>query len=135
MKKMLIYSLLITLVLGGLVWRPWGLLIGLGLVPLALWHGHRATRYLAWAAMNGGIFFRSGAWTRRLSMAFDDTLQIVSMQQSPFDRRHDHARLQFDTAGAGPAGHRINIPYLDVGVVRTHLDQYARRMESAALRH
>ena len=84
--------------------------------------------------MNGGIFFRSGAWTRRLSMAFDDTLQIVSMKQSPFDRRYDHARLHFDTAGAGPAGHRISIPYLDVGVVRTHLDQYARRMEAAALR-
>ena len=41
-------------------------------------------------------------------------LQAVSMTQSPFDRRHRMASVRVDTAGAGEASHRVDIPYLDV---------------------
>lgn len=134
MKKILIIALLITAILGGLIWRPWGLLAGLIVVPLVWWHGRRAMKYFGWSEREGLLFYRSGAWTRRLSLAFDETSQVVWMEESPFDRRHAQARLRIDTAGAGPAGHRISIPYLDAGLVRTMLEQHLTRMDSAAMR-
>ena len=36
------------------------------------------------------------------------------MTQSPFDRRHRMASVRVDTAGAGDASHRVDIPYLPV---------------------
>ena len=56
--------------------------------------------------------FRSGWWTRRVSIVRFAKIQTVSLAQSPFDRRHDMARLGVDTAGAGKVGHRLNIPFL-----------------------
>ena len=133
MKKMLFIAFLVTVLLG-VVWQPWGLLAGCVLFPMAWWHGRRTIRYFGWVEQDSRIFFRSGAWTRRLSMAFDETSQVIWMAQSPFDRHHKQARLHIDTAGAGPAGHRISIPYLDVSLVRAKLKQYLHRMEAADMR-
>ena len=132
-KKLLIITLLIV-VLFGVIWRPWGLLVGVVLIPLVWWHGRRAIRHFGWAEVDGRILFRSGAWTKRLSMVFDETSQVVWMTHSPFDRRHKQARLHIDTAGAGPAGHRISIPYLDVSLVRNKLRQSLHRQETADMR-
>ncbi|MCZ6834887.1 MAG: PH domain-containing protein [Planctomycetota bacterium] len=133
-KKMLIVSLILTLVAGALIYRPWGLLSGFVFIPFFMWHGFRVTSFLAWADLKNVLCFRSGVLTKRVSLAFFETMQVVSMHHSPFDRRHKHAQLMIDTAGAGPAKHRISIPYLDHDLVLATVEKYSRRMESAEMR-
>ena len=43
---------------------------------------------MAWAATPEFIVYRSGWWTRSLSIARHGKLQVISLEQSPFDRRH-----------------------------------------------
>jgi putative membrane protein len=57
-------------------------------------------------------------------------VQVVSVQESPFDRRHGMASVTVDTAGAGDATHRVRIPYLargDADALREHLAADAGR--------
>jgi putative membrane protein len=70
--------------------------------------------HLAWAVIDGAVLFRTGWIWRRLTIARVSKVQAVSMTQSPFDRRHRMASLRVDTAGAGDASHRVDIPYLKV---------------------
>jgi putative membrane protein len=80
-----------------------------------LWlvHARAAARAIGYAQHAAGIAFRSGYWTRRTSTTNYDRVQVVALTESPFDRRWRMATLAVDTAGAGPAGHRIQIPCLD----------------------
>jgi len=75
-------------------------------------HAAQWWKHAAWTIGPTAIAFRSGWWTRRFSIVRFAKIQTVSVGQTPFDRRHDMARLAIDTAGAGKAGHRVNIPFL-----------------------
>ena len=68
--------------------------------------------HVGWAMVDGAVLFRTGWIWRHLTIARFSKVQAVSMTQSPFDRRHHMASVQVDTAGAGDASHRVNIPYL-----------------------
>ena len=59
------------------------------------------------------MLFRSGVFARATSAVKFEKIQSVSLSESFFDRRWSMATLQVDTAGAGPAGHRISVPYLE----------------------
>ena len=72
------------------------------------------TAHLGWAVIDGAVLFRTGWIWRHLTVARFSKLQAVSMTQSPFDRRHRMASVRVDTAGAGAASHRVDIPYLSV---------------------
>ena len=72
------------------------------------------TAHLGWAVIDGAVLFRTGWIWRHLTVARFSKVQAVSMTQSPFDRRHRMASVQVDTAGAGDASHRVDIPYLAV---------------------
>lgn len=72
------------------------------------------TAHLGWAVVDGGVLFRTGWIWRHLTVARFGKVQAVSMTQSPFDRRHRTASVRVDTAGAGAASHRVDIPYLPV---------------------
>jgi putative membrane protein len=72
------------------------------------------TRHLGWAVIDGAVLFRTGWIRRHLTVAPFSKLQAVSITQSPFDRRHRMASVRVDTAGAGDASHRVDIPYLPV---------------------
>ncbi|MHC4947630.1 MAG: PH domain-containing protein [Planctomycetota bacterium] len=120
-----------TLVTG----RPWGPAIAaVILVPLALAYARAWWRFAGWGTLPGGIAFRSGVWTRRTSATFLDKVQTVSTGQTPFDRRYRMASLRVDTAGAGPAEHRIHIPYLDATDARELLDRLHARSAMSELR-
>ena len=69
---------------------------------------------LGWAVIDGAVLFRTGWIWRHLTSARFSKDQAVSMTQSPFDRRYRMASVQVDTAGAGDALHRVDIPYLPV---------------------
>ncbi|NIM00424.1 MAG: PH domain-containing protein [Acidobacteria bacterium] len=73
----------------------------------AMWWKHAA-----WTVVATAIAFRSGWWTRRTSIVRFAKIQTVSLAQTPFDRRHEMARVSIDTAGAGKAGHKIHVPFL-----------------------
>ncbi len=83
----------------------------LWLVWIALaWAAARAIGYAQHAT---GVAYRSGVVNRRASTTNFDRIQVVTLAESPFDRRWRMATLAVDTAGAGPAGHRIEIACLD----------------------
>jgi putative membrane protein len=111
MKRNSVIAMLASVPVAWFTW-PWGLAAPLVLVPLGLWHAHRAARFIGWDHAPFGMAFRSGVLTRCLSATFPDKMQVISLRQSPFDRRHRMATLRIDTAGAGPADHALRIPFL-----------------------
>ncbi len=101
-------------------------------VPLSVFVTHRRLTHLGWAETEEVIAFRSGWIWRRCTVARVGKLQTVALYASPFDRRLDMARVRVDTAGAGQASHRIDIPYLasDVAApLRIRLAARAARVE------
>ncbi len=72
------------------------------------------TAHLGWAVIDGAVLFRTGWIWRHMTVARFSKVQAVSMTQSPFDRRHRMASIRVDTAGAGDASHRVDIPYLAI---------------------
>lgn len=114
--------------------RPWGPLCLVVLVPLAIVHGRFKARSIGYLRTGAGIFFRSGVLTRKLSAALAEKVQVVSLVQSPFDRRYHMASVRVDTAGAGQAGHAIAIPYLDLDEAGTLRDRIFHQAEASQFR-
>lgn len=98
--------------------RPWGVLVAVPALWLAYQHSRRWVAATGYALLPGAILFRSGWWGQRLSIVRFNKIQVLDLSQSPFDRRLAMATLSVDTAGAGPAGHRIDIPYLATATAR-----------------
>jgi len=107
-----------VLITGLIVWSLglWGLVTLPILVPLAWLNATLYVKHTAYALVPGAVFFRSGWWNRRLSVARFSKIQSLERGESPFDRRHRMASLRVDTAGATRVGHSIDIPYLDAAV-------------------
>lgn len=129
--RMAVVVSLIVSAIGVAVMPPWGLAFGAALLPLQLWFAWKQSRAVRYAPADFGIAFRSGIFTRKLSFTFYERLQTLRLDQSPFDRRWQMATLSLDTAGAGPADHRIEIPYLDEAFARSEFE----RLRVAAARH
>ena len=93
-----------------------GLVLPLVLAPLAWLNATLYVRHTAYALVPGAIFFRSGWWNRRVSVARFSKIQSLERAESPFDRRHGMASVRVDTAGSNPIAHSIDVPYLDSAV-------------------
>jgi putative membrane protein len=113
MVRLSLVVCLVAAVLGGIFWWPWGPAVGLVLLPITIWLSRRKARATRYARTDSFVAFRSGMVTRKWSFTFFDKIQAVQYAQSPFDRRWNMASLTIDTAGAGPAEHKIAIEYLD----------------------
>ncbi len=111
-KVGVIVGLLPAALAGVFLW-PWGLLVALVSVPLMLWLERLALRRSGYALFDEGVAYRSGILTRRTTATFFNKIQSVTLAESPFDRRRDMATIDVDTAGAGAAGHRVRISYID----------------------
>lgn len=92
--------------------REWMLAVLGGGLLLAAIAARNQVRHLHWAATGDLIAFRSGWLWKRLTAARTTKVQNVTLAESPFDRRSSMASVLVDTAGAGPASHRVRIPYL-----------------------
>ncbi len=101
---------------GFFVWKPWGAFAGVVLLPFMVLASIWSTRSLQYARTEQGVVFRSGVLIRKTSMTFFEKIQSIQIQQSPFDRRWGMAKLSVDTAAAGPAEHRIEVPMLDASL-------------------
>lgn len=85
------------------------------LAMLVVWGYVNASLYVkhvGWALTDRAVLFRTGWISRTVSVARFTKIQAVTMNESPFDRRWRMARVRVDTAGAGDASHRVDIPYL-----------------------
>ena len=133
-KKRVLVALVVSAVLGGLVWRPWGAAAFLVLLPLAIWHARIAAARMGWSYAADRIVFRSGVLTRKLSAVPVGKIHAVKVTQTPFDRRYTMARLRVDTAGAGPAGHKVAVPYLEHGIAQETAAALVRSAEAVGFR-
>jgi putative membrane protein len=114
------------------VLHGWGLLVLALLVAWAVVHAVLWARRTSYALTDDGLLFRTGVLNRRTTATFFDKLQVLSVRQSPLDRRHRMAALTLDTAGAGEDG--VRIPYLDEGVARDLLRTLSAQAEATVLR-
>ncbi len=120
-RKAIVFSILVCI--GGFfAFRPWGALIGAGLLPIAILYAVNKSRSMKYARTAFGVVYRSGIFTKKLSMTFFERIQTLKVNQSPFDRRWKMAKLVVDTAAAGPAEHTINVAYLDEKFAFKELD-------------
>lgn len=118
---------IITSLFGLLLWRPFGALFGLVILPPLVWHARRYLASLKYARFDQGVVYRSGVLTKKTSVTFFDKIQVIDVSQTPFDRRWQMARLSIDTAAAGPAEHRVCVKLLDEQFARDELAAIARQ--------
>ena len=132
-KPGLLFSAIATLIS-----VPW---IGRGAVAVliltVLWAIIGARQYIAhlrWAEQGDVLLMRSG-WIRQyLTLARANKVQVVTLHESPFDRRSAMARIRVDTAGGNPFSHRVDIPYLDRKVADALADRLAAHAASTGFR-
>ncbi len=125
LTKLAFLQALLAAAVGLALWRPWGALLGVALLPLFIYFAWRYAKSLKFARTSNWMVYRSGLLIRRTSFTFFDKVQGVSVSQSPFDRRWKMATLMVDTAGAGPAGHKIEVCYLPESVANQQLADIA----------
>ena len=122
-----IQSVLIA-ALGVAATRPWGWIAGLVVLPIFVYWALRKSKAMRYTETDFGVVYRSGVFTKKLSMTFFDRIQTLRFDQSPFDRRWKMATLSVDTAAAGPADHRVHVKYLDEAVARSRYDELTKRL-------
>lgn len=113
MSRLAVIFCLLVAIGGFFALRPWGAFIGLALLPFAILFAVKRSKSMKYARTAFGVVYRSGIFTKKLSMTFFERIQTLRVNQSPFDRRWKMAKLVVDTAAAGPAEHTINVGYLD----------------------
>jgi putative membrane protein len=122
MLRLAVIQSLLFAAVGLAAWRPWGWTAGLVVLPILVAWAVRRSRSVRYARTDFGVSYRSGVLNRKLSLTFFEKIQTLSIDQSPFDRRWKMATLSIDTAAAGPAEHKIVIPYLDEAFAREEFD-------------
>jgi putative membrane protein len=136
-RRMINKAVIVALLASGVIAAVAGLWGGLAvaiLLPLGIWYAVAAARRLAYAVTGEGICFRSGVLTRRTSATFADKIQVLRVSESPFDRRWGMATFSVDTAGAGPADHKIAVRYLDQPTAHSLLRDLATMAEGSVFR-
>jgi putative membrane protein len=126
--SMVFYTFLTMPFVGMLRW--WSLALYAGFVALAWVSSRMHVKHLGWAVGERAVIFRSGWLTRELTMARFTKVQVVTLRESPFDRRHQMASVRVDTAGASDLSHRVAIPFLS----RPTADAVYEQLAAAAAR-
>jgi putative membrane protein len=82
---------------------------------LFLWavvYARQYVAHLAWSFDGDALVFRRGWLWRRVTVARFSKIQVVSRNETPFDRRMDMASVTVDTAAASTGGRALAIPFL-----------------------
>jgi putative membrane protein len=122
-------AIVLTVAISAVAWWFWSwpaLLGGIGLAALATWYAGKKASVMRYARGDFGIAYRSGLLTKKCSLTFLEKVQSVWIHHSPFDRRWDMATLCLDTAGAGPANHKLHVHMLQADFARTEHAAIAR---------
>ncbi|WP_420616449.1 PH domain-containing protein [Candidatus Palauibacter sp.] len=108
----------------------WGVAFHAAFLAWAVFYARRYVECLGWALKDDMVWFRSGWLWRRTTIARYTRIQVVALRTTPIDRWRGMARLLVDTAGAGAAAHKVDIPYLPLDTaleLRAHLAAEAAR--------
>jgi putative membrane protein len=125
-------SVVISILIGAVglgLTRPWGWALGVAALPCLIFLAIKKSRAMRYARTDDMVIYRSGVLSRKTSITFFEKMQTLKVQQSYFDRRWDMATLSVDTAAAGPAEHKIRIPYLSSDFAH---DEYNELIKKAA---
>lgn len=131
--KLCIIGAILATMVGILITRPWGWLLGVVCLPLFVLWSRRHLKILAYANVDDGFAFRSGVWTRKTSVTFFDRIQTLEVKETLFDRRWGMATLSIDTAAAGPADHDIQISMLESRQAKTEFESLAAQSARAKI--
>lgn len=108
-----------------------GLALLVLLLPLLLLAAHLDQRFTRWARPAHAVALREGAFHRRTSFTLLSRIHVVRASESPLDRRWRMASVFVDTAGAGTAGHKLRIPWLERDVALGLQRELALEAEAA----
>ena len=133
LKQWLLVTLPIALPFVPLV-RWWDLALLPVLVLWAVVGARRSVAHLGWAVTGDAVLFRSGWLWRQTTVARFGKIQVVSLHESPFDRRAAMARVRVDTAGAKDLSHHVDIPYLARETARDLCDVLTTQAARTAFR-
>ena len=120
--------------LSALLLRWWAFALLAVLLAWAIVAARLYVKHLGWAVTGDAVLFRAGWLWKQMSVAPFVKIQAVSLHESPFDRRAAMARVRVDTAGAGDASHRVDIPYLSRETALDLCDFLATRAAGTAFR-
>jgi putative membrane protein len=87
----------------------------------------QTVNHTRWAEVGDAVIYADGWIWRRVLIVRLAKIQVVTLGESPFDRRHRMASVHVDTAGAS-GGSVVEIPYL----ARTAADVLHARLAAAA---
>jgi putative membrane protein len=120
--------------LSALLLKWWAFALLAMLLAWAVVAARLYVKHLGWAMTGNAVLFRTGWLWRQVSVAPFGKIQAVSLHESPFDRRAAMARVRVDTAGAGDASHRVDIPYLPRETALALCDVLATQAAGTAFR-
>jgi putative membrane protein len=132
-KRSLVAATVVSFALVALL-EWWTLLVWAALSGWAIVAARRYVTSLAWTVTGDAIVFRSGWLWRYLTVAPLAKVQVVSLSQSPFDRRYRMATVLVDTAGGQDAPHRVRIPFLPQDAAHALRDRLVAATASTAFR-
>lgn len=132
-KGWIVFAVLVSLPFVRML-KLWDLAL---LAAILAWGFVAARIYVAhvgWAVTDSAVLFRTGWIWKKLTVVRFTKIQAVALRESPFDRRAAMARVRVDTAGAGSASHRVDIPYLARETARDLCNFLAARAARTAFR-
>jgi putative membrane protein len=115
-KRIIKRGIALALVLSAGVWSLAGLealvIFFVGVV-LATVHARLYVKHARYAVTPEAVVYRSGWWSRKISIVRFEKIQVLALDETPFDRWNRMAAVRVDTAGAGRVGHGVDIRYLE----------------------
>lgn len=103
-------------------------LLPLLLLPLWAWRARQIANCSGWFDDGRHVGWRSGWLDRHWQLVEIRHLQLLRIEQSPFDRRHGMASLLLDTAGADPTDEALRLRFLPEAEVRALAARLARQV-------
>lgn len=88
------------------------------MIPVTFLYAKNYVKKTAYYINDDIICFKSGVWFGKQSFVKISKIQTVEILESPFDRRHEMATLEIDTAGSNIMLHHVKIPYLELEEAR-----------------
>jgi putative membrane protein len=98
------------------------------LLPLWWLRARQLARWSAWMMDGRYVAWRSGWLDRHWQVVEIERIQLLRVEQSPFDRRRAMASLLLDTAGANPGQPPLRILHLPEATARRLADTLTRRI-------
>jgi putative membrane protein len=134
LRRMAFRGLIVAALLAGAaggLWGRWMLLLFVPFAAFVLLRARGAVRSCGFHLGPRALLLRRGWPGWRVTGVPYAKLQSVQLLESPFDRRHGHARLRLDTAGAAAP---VQIPYVEARRAREVLEQLEERAAASTFR-